>query len=291
MKLLYLDCFAGISGDMFLGALIDLGVSEGSLRTELAKLKLPGYSIATRHVVKQNISATKFDCEEEHHHHHHDHRGYNEIAGMIENAGLSNRVKRGALSVFRRIGDAEAKIHGIPLEKAHFQEVGAVDAIVDIVGACVALESLGVDEVQSSPPRLGSGFVETAHEKFTVPAPAIANRESRKHRSSTHGLGNRYHRAACTTVNDCHLRAAFTDDSGVFASEVNVLEVRPGRDENCIVCGRCVNPSLNRGLVSRHVSRRTPRVCPAVQTNTVVKRNRTRLNTFDSPTVRTRTTQ
>src|ERR1041384_7710739 len=94
MKLLYLDCFAGISGDMFLGALIDLGVSEGSLRTELAKLKLPGYSIATRRVVKQNISATKFDCEEEHHHHHHDHRGYTEIAAMIENATLSKRVKR-----------------------------------------------------------------------------------------------------------------------------------------------------------------------------------------------------
>src|ERR1043166_3519938 len=172
MKLLYLDCFAGISGDMFLGALIDLGVSEGSLRTELAKLELPGYSIATRRVVKQNISATKFDCEEKHHHHHHDHRGYTEIAGMIENAGLSNRVKRGALSVFRRIGDAEAKIHDVPLEKDHFHEVGAVDSIVDIVGACVVLEALGVDEVQSSPPRLGSGFVETAHGKFPVPAPA-----------------------------------------------------------------------------------------------------------------------
>jgi uncharacterized protein (TIGR00299 family) protein len=175
MKLLYLDCFAGISGDMFLGALIDLGVSEDALRAELAKLKLPGYTISTRRVVKQNISATKFDCIEASHpvmKHGHDHRSYTEIAGMITGSGLSENVKRRALSVFKRIGEAEAKIHSVPLEKIHFHEVGAVDSIVDIVGACVALEILGVDEVQASPPRLGSGFVETAHGKFPVPAPA-----------------------------------------------------------------------------------------------------------------------
>jgi uncharacterized protein (TIGR00299 family) protein len=175
MKLLYLDCFAGISGDMFLGALIDLGVSEDTLRGELAKLKLPGYTISTRRVVKQNISATKFDCIEASHpvmKHGHNHRGYTEIAGMITGSGLSENVKRRALSVFKRIGEAEAKIHSVPLEKIHFHEIGAVDSIVDIVGACIALETLGVDEVQASPPRLGSGFVETAHGKFPVPAPA-----------------------------------------------------------------------------------------------------------------------
>src|SRR2546428_10513839 len=97
MKLLYLDCFAGISGDMFLGALIDLGVSEDALRTELAKLKLPSYTISMRRVVKQNISATKFDCIETAHSvmkHGHDHRGYTEIAGMIESSALSKNVKR-----------------------------------------------------------------------------------------------------------------------------------------------------------------------------------------------------
>src|SRR5882672_6849706 len=102
MKLLYLDCFAGISGDMFLGALLDLGVSEDALREELAKLKLPGYTISTRRVVKQNISATKFDCIEElpalHRSvattQHHEHRGYTEIAGMITGSGLSENVKR-----------------------------------------------------------------------------------------------------------------------------------------------------------------------------------------------------
>ncbi len=175
MKLLYLDCFAGISGDMFLGALIDLGVSEGALRGELAKLKLPGYTISTRRVVKQNISATKFDCIEAQHpvmKHGHDHRGFTEIAGMITGSGLSDNVKRRALSVFKRIGEAEAKIHDVPLTQIHFHEVGAVDSIVDIVGACIALETLGVDEVQAAPPRLGSGFVETAHGKFPVPAPA-----------------------------------------------------------------------------------------------------------------------
>jgi uncharacterized protein (TIGR00299 family) protein len=175
MKLLYLDCFAGISGDMFLGALLDLGVSEDVLRAELAKLKLPGYTISMRRVVKQNISATKFDCIEALHpvmKHGHDHRGYPEITGMITGSGLSEKVKQRALSIFKRIGEAEAKIHDVPLEKIHFHEVGAVDSIVDIVGVCIALETLGVDEVQSSSPRLGLGFVETAHGKFPVPAPA-----------------------------------------------------------------------------------------------------------------------
>lgn len=175
MKLLYLDCFAGISGDMFLGALLDLGVSEDVLRAELAKLKLPGYTISTRRVVKQNISATKFDVIEDHlpsPRLRQTSRGYTEIAGMITGSGLSENVKRRALSVFRRLGEAEAKIHGVPLEQIHFHEVGAVDSIVDIVGACIAVEALGADEIQASPPRLGSGFVETAHGKFPVPAPA-----------------------------------------------------------------------------------------------------------------------
>ena len=180
MKLIYLDCFAGISGDMFLGALLDLGVSEDALRAELSKLQLPGYQISSRRVVKQNISATKFDVitlEDSTPHRgvattHHQHRGYAEIIAMIEKSGLSEAVRERAERVFRRIGEAEAKIHGIPLEKVHFHEIGAVDSIVDVVGACIAVEALGVDEIQASPPRLGSGFVETAHGRFPVPAPA-----------------------------------------------------------------------------------------------------------------------
>ena len=170
MKLLYLDCFAGISGDMLLGALLDLGVPEDALRQELAKLALPGYSIATRRVMKQNIAATKFDCQEEHRHHHH--RGFTEIASLITGSTLAEPVKRRAISVFRRLGEVEAKIHAVPLEKIHFHEIGAVDSIVDIVGACIALELLSVTAVQASPLPCGSGFVETAHGKFPVPAPA-----------------------------------------------------------------------------------------------------------------------
>jgi pyridinium-3,5-bisthiocarboxylic acid mononucleotide nickel chelatase len=180
MKLLYLDCFAGISGDMFLGALLDLGLPEDRFRKELSKLDLPDYHFSMRRVIKQNISATKFDCEQEHHEHEHEHeheyqhehRGYAEIVKLIEASALTESVKRRALRLFRRIGEAEAKIHGVSLEKIHFHEVGAVDSIVDIVGACVAVEMLGVDEIQASPPRLGSGFVDTAHGRFPVPAPA-----------------------------------------------------------------------------------------------------------------------
>jgi uncharacterized protein (TIGR00299 family) protein len=183
MKLLYLDCFAGISGDMFLGAFLDLGVSEDALRAELEKLHLRDYRISSHRVTKQNISATKFDItvfEDAEvrlpspllHAVIHEHRGYTEIAAMIEKSGLSQRVKDRALRVFRRIGEAEAKIHGIPLEEIHFHEIGAVDSVVDIVGACIAVELLGVDDIHASPPRLGSGFVETAHGRFPVPAPA-----------------------------------------------------------------------------------------------------------------------
>ena len=172
MKTLYLDCFAGISGDMFLGVLIDLGVSEDLLRQELTKLTLPHYSIAARRVVKQTIAAVKFDCVEEQHHHHHEHRGFTEIVNLITRSALPETVKRRAVNIFSRLGTAEAKIHGVPLAQIHFHEIGAVDSIVDIVGTCIALELLGITAVQASPLPCGSGFVETAHGKFPVPAPA-----------------------------------------------------------------------------------------------------------------------
>jgi uncharacterized protein (TIGR00299 family) protein len=170
MKLLYLDCFAGISGDMLLGALLDLGVSEDLLRKELAKLHLHGYRIETRRVTKQNIAATKFECIVEHKDRHH--RGYSDIAAMIYHSTLPDGVKQRATNVFHLLGTAEAKIHGVALEEVHFHEIGAVDSIVDIVGVCVALKALGVRTVQAAPPPLGSGFVETAHGRFPVPAPA-----------------------------------------------------------------------------------------------------------------------
>jgi uncharacterized protein (TIGR00299 family) protein len=169
MKLLYLDCFAGISGDMLLGALIDLGVPETLLHTELAKLPLHGYRLEVRRVTKQHLAATKFDCEAGHGHHH---RGLADITGIIEQSTLAGKVKRRAISVFQRLGTAEAKVHGIPVEQVHFHEIGAVDSIVDIVGTCIALEALGVEKVVAAPPPLGSGVVETAHGRFPIPAPA-----------------------------------------------------------------------------------------------------------------------
>ena len=171
MKILYLDCFAGISGDMLLGALIDLGVTEDLLRHSFTKLPLPGYAIATHRVMKQNITATKFECREERQQQH-QHRGFTEIARMITGSALTESVKDRAVNVFRRLGEVEAKIHGVPLEKIHFHEIGAVDSIVDIVGVCIALELLGVDTLEAGPLPCGSGFVETAHGKFPVPAPA-----------------------------------------------------------------------------------------------------------------------
>ena len=169
MKILYLDCFAGISGDMFLGALLDLGVPEAALISELQKLGLNGCTVSARRVTKQSINGMKFDCQSPSEHHH---RCFTEITVMITGSGLSETVKQRAVSVFRRLGEVEAKIHGVPLERIHFHEIGAVDSIVDIVGTCVALEMLGINLVQASPLPLGSGFVETAHGKFPVPAPA-----------------------------------------------------------------------------------------------------------------------
>lgn len=154
---------------MLLGALLDLGAPEPSLRAELAKLALHGYRVETRRVTKQHIAATKFDCVAEHEHHH---RNYADIVALIEGSTLPAGVKRRAINVFRRLGEAEAKIHGVPLEKIHFHEIGAVDSIVDIVGACIALELLGVERVVAAPPPLGGGFIETAHGKFPIPAPA-----------------------------------------------------------------------------------------------------------------------
>jgi len=169
MKLLYLDCFAGISGDMLLGALLDLGLPEATLRAELAKLPVPGYRVDVQRVTKQHLAAVKFACEAGHEHHH---RGLSAIAKLIEGSALAGTVKQRAVSVFRRLAEVEAKVHAIPVEQVHFHEIGAVDSIVDIVGACVGLEALGVGEVRAAAPPLGAGFVETAHGRFPIPAPA-----------------------------------------------------------------------------------------------------------------------
>ncbi|MGO8836073.1 MAG: nickel pincer cofactor biosynthesis protein LarC [Limisphaerales bacterium] len=186
MKTLYLDIFSGISGDMFIGALIDLGVDARKLEHELKKLKLDGYHLHVTRKQKSGIEGVKLDVhltnDHDHHHgHHHDHdhdhhhnenRTFAEIKKLITKSKLSAWVKRKSVAVFQRIAVAEGKIHGLAPEKVHFHEVGAVDSIVDIVGACIALELLGKPRVLAAPVVEGTGWVDCAHGRFPVPAPA-----------------------------------------------------------------------------------------------------------------------
>ena len=192
MKTLYLDIFSGISGDMFIGALIDLGVDAPKLERELKKLRLGGYHLHVARGQKSGIEGVKLDvhltdAHDHHHghgqeHHHHDHghgrhhhggnRTFAEIKNLIGRSKLSAWVKKKSTAVFQRIAEAEGKIHGRPPEQVHFHEVGAVDSIVDIVGACIALELLGKPRVLAAPVVEGTGWVDCAHGHFPVPAPA-----------------------------------------------------------------------------------------------------------------------
>lgn len=188
MKTLYLDCFAGVSGDMFVGALLDVGLSLETLQHELAGLGLAGYRLVTQRVDKRGLQATHFkvllqeadgerlaDTAHEHQHtHEHPHRALSDILALIDRSNLSPRVKRDASRIFTRLGEAEAGVHGIPVEQVHFHEVGGVDAIVDIVSAAIGLEQLGVERVIASPLHLGSGMVKMSHGLYPIPAPATA---------------------------------------------------------------------------------------------------------------------
>ena len=226
MKVLYYDCFAGISGDMNLGAMIDLGVSPEYLTAELAKLNLTNeYTLAFNKKEKMGITGTKVDviitaethahdhtahdhhhdhahdhAAHDHHHdhahdhaahdhqhdhahdhathgHHHDHallRNYLDITALINQSGLSSRVKHDSVEMFRLLAIAEGKVHGKPIEEVHFHEVGAIDSIVDIVGAAICKEALGIDKIVSAPVETGNGFVRCAHGLMPIPAPATA---------------------------------------------------------------------------------------------------------------------
>lgn len=171
MRTLYLDCFAGISGNMFLGALLDLGLPAEVLKAELAKLPVSGYDIKIKRVDKQGISAYYVDVETGRQHHH---RHLPDINKIIDGARLADEVKAASKKVFLRLAEAEAKVHGTTVEAIHFHEVGAVDAIVDIVGAVFGLRYLGIERIYTSKLRTGSGFVKCSHGRMPVPAPATA---------------------------------------------------------------------------------------------------------------------
>jgi len=171
MNILYFDCQAGISGDMTVGALLDLGVPLEHLRAELAKLALPpdSYAISIQRTERRHVSAMKFDVTV---HDQHTHRQYAGIDALIADSALAGPVKEQARGIFRCLAEAEARVHGVAVEDVQFHEVGAVDSIVDIVATAVCLEYLQVEQVHASALPLGGGFVQTAHGRLPVPAPA-----------------------------------------------------------------------------------------------------------------------
>ena len=222
MRVLFLDCFSGISGDMTVGALCDLGIKPSAFEWELSKLEIGDFHMHFERAKRQQIEGVKFGIhagaththdqdeepdehgqvhahahehehthdhdhghdhshshgEEEHdhdHHHHDDHehgRSYAEIRALIEASDLSDFVKKHALGIFHRVAVAEAKIHGATVESIGFHEVGALDSIADIVLACVGIEELGVEKVFCGPLADGRGWIDCAHGRFPIPAPA-----------------------------------------------------------------------------------------------------------------------
>jgi len=170
-RIAYFDCFSGISGDMVLGALVDAGADLSQIEAELRKLGLEGWSISAEKVKRGAIFATQVKVETSEGHHH---RGLSIILGRIDKAGLAPRAADRARRIFTRLAEAEAKVHNLPVEEVHFHEVGAVDSIVDIVGAAIAFELLGIHEFACSALDVGAGQVKTAHGLLPVPAPATA---------------------------------------------------------------------------------------------------------------------
>jgi uncharacterized protein (TIGR00299 family) protein len=168
-RMAYFDCFSGISGDMVLGALLDAGADLRAIEAELRKLGLEGWSISAEKVKRGAIFATHVKVASSERHHH---RGLSVILGRIDKAGLAPRAAERAHRIFTRLAEAEAKVHNQPVEEVHFHEVGAVDSIVDIVGAAVGFELLGIDEFACSALDVGAGQVKTAHGLLPVPAPA-----------------------------------------------------------------------------------------------------------------------
>lgn len=174
MKVLYFDCFSGAAGDMILGALIDAGVPLDEVRRALGTLAIDPDIVWTERVVRAGVSATKFCVRGENGQgdHHHPHRHLKGIYKLIDGSALSDAGKARAKALFERLGEAEAAIHGTTMEKVHLHEVGALDSIIDIVGAVFALDWLGADEIVASPLNVGGGSVRVAHGLYPVPAPA-----------------------------------------------------------------------------------------------------------------------
>ena len=188
MKTLYFDCSSGISGNMTLGALLEIIGDENYLLEELKKLNVDGYKIEISKQVKNGITGTYVDVildeehthehEHEHHHdhehHHHEHRNLNDVYSVIDNSSLDEKTKDLAKRIFLRVAKAESKVHNKPLEEVHFHEVGAIDSIVDIVGTAILINKINPDRIISSVVNDGYGFIECAHGTMAVPVPATS---------------------------------------------------------------------------------------------------------------------
>src|SRR5437899_6319192 len=171
MKTLYFDCFAGASGDMILGALVGAGVEPGALIEQLELLGVQGWKIDFDRVDRSGISAVYARVQTAH---EHAHRHLSDILKIIYGSRLSDGVKDRTARIFSRLAEAEARVHNLPIEKIHFHEVGALDAIIDVCGATVGFELLGIEHFVSSPMRVGTGMIEMAHGRFPIPPPAVA---------------------------------------------------------------------------------------------------------------------
>jgi len=172
MKLAYFDCFSGVSGDMTLGALVDAGCDAAQLRAELRALQVPGWDLSAEKVWKNGIAATyvKVWTEDQT-----KHRSLSAILDILKNSPLAAPVRERSSAIFTKLGEAEARVHDVPLKKIHFHEVGAVDAIVDIVGASIGFHALGIERFACSPLNVGGGTAKMAHGILPVPAPATAS--------------------------------------------------------------------------------------------------------------------
>jgi len=170
-RIAYLDCLSGISGDMTLGALVDVGVDINTIRVAIDSMGLPGVTINTAEVKRKGFRGTHVTID---HTPEHAHRHLHHITEMIDRSQMSNRQKDLAKRIFTKLGEAEAKVHGTTIRKVHFHEVGAVDSIVDICGAAIGWDLLGVDQIVCSAVPTGRGFVDIAHGRCSIPAPATA---------------------------------------------------------------------------------------------------------------------
>jgi uncharacterized protein (TIGR00299 family) protein len=171
MKTLYFDCFAGASGDMILSAMVAAGVDPSVLTEQLSRLNVTGFSVNFETVTRSGLSASyaRVETTDEHKHRH-----LSDIKQIIESSSVSDAAKKLSIEIFTRLAEAEAKVHNEPVEHVHFHEVGALDAIVDIVGAAICFDLLKIDRFVCSPLHVGSGTIQMAHGRFPVPPPAVA---------------------------------------------------------------------------------------------------------------------